>query len=262
MVSAVSTKYPVIRNHRLTDEVFELVIKAPGIAGTAIPGQFLMVKCRDCYDPLLSRPFSVHGVASDEIFILNRIQGKGTTMISTFKAGEEINILGPLGQGFAWIEDGGPFWLVAGGLGIAPLGFLAQKMAIANADFRLLWGARDMEKFSFSFILEELRSYIEFYTDDGSFGTKSTVCDGLASALAEASPSSLPRTIFSCGPLPMLKSVVRTAQKHGVACQVSVEERMACGIGACLGCAIEGTDGIYHRVCKDGPVFSSEAIKI
>ncbi|MEW6328149.1 MAG: dihydroorotate dehydrogenase electron transfer subunit [Thermodesulfobacteriota bacterium] len=244
----------VLENQFVASGVYRLRIEAPALARAARPGQFLMLRVGQTLDPLLRRPFSIHAVHdSRTVDILYRVVGKGTNILTTLRNGEGLDILGPLGCGFSW-REGSPSLLVAGGMGVAPLFFLAQIIAQngAAAKTLALIGARNKIEL---LCVEELRTMglqVEAVTEDGSAGKRGLVTDLITNRVAAS------RTvIYSCGPYPMLHAVASLAMRHGLSCQVSLEAFMACGLGACLGCVAEMRNGDLVRVCKEGPVFDA-----
>ncbi|MBU4010869.1 MAG: dihydroorotate dehydrogenase electron transfer subunit, partial [Proteobacteria bacterium] len=217
--------------------------------------------------PFLRRPFSVHNVTGKNnngqcIDILYEVVGEFTGRLSEIRAGEWVDIMGPLGKGFALTENCSKIFIVAGGIGVAPMFFLSsyiiEKKHVDSLDIKVFLGARTKECILCRDDFYNLGLEIIVTTDDGSEGEPCFITSSVEAALAQ----SRPEIIFACGPLGMLKSVARIALKYGVPCQVSMESLMACGIGACLGCALEGNDeSKYLHVCKDGPVFDACDIK-
>ena len=184
-----------------------------------------------------------------ELVFLIEVVGWGTEMLSSLAPGEEVELLGPLGRAFD-ISKSRKALLVAGGVGIAPLYFLAKEFESSGESYELLAGFKTGEKCLGG--LGDLQGEVTIYTEDGSTGTCGKVCDDLAQYLERDFDS-----VFTCGPETMMAEVARLCEGAGVPCQVSLEERMACGIGACRGCVREGTGGKNLCVCTDGPVFDS-----
>ncbi len=227
------------------------------------PGQFVMVRVSDGFDPLLRRPFGVYNVLGSKgkftgtgIELLYRVVGKGTRILSTRKPGDDIDILGPLGDGFPYPEGYKKVIMAAGGMGIAPLYLLAKGLP----DATLLFGARNKEETVFVKDFKKILRRVKVATEDGSSGRKGLVTELVRE---ELSPGAV---LYACGPIGMLKAVSAIAHSAGVKCFVSLERAMACGIGVCLGCAVrsrphggeENKD--YKMVCSDGPVFDSADI--
>ncbi len=260
-------KSMVLSNTEVSPGYFRMRMTAPPELAATRPGQFVMVKVRDAIDPLLRRPFGIFdlGVAPAEyagvgavtyLEMLYRVVGKGTAMLSTLHHGDQLDILGPLGKGF---EPGDPAEekvLVGGGVGLAPLYYLAKEL-VRNSRVRLFIGGRTKE--DVLCVTEFERLGVETYvaTDDGTLGASGFVTEVMERHLGEERRA---KTLFACGPMPMLQAVADIARRHSLPCQVSLEAYMACGMGACLGCVVKGSGHEEHRpdyrcVCKDGPVF-------
>lgn len=212
--------------------------------------------------PLLKRPFSLHRIGpDDEISILYRVAGVGTELMSRLRPDDDIEILGPLGNGFRVIRDLSTAYLVAGGIGVAPMTALIDSFSVSTK-IHLFYGAMTAGEL----ITEKYPDYfgkrviLEACTDDGS------ACRmGLATDLLEEALQKTPAPLYACGPRPMLAAVAAIAEKYNVEAQVSLEAHMACGMGACLGCATEMKSDkespVYARVCMEGPVFAAEEVK-
>ena len=246
----------VIRNEEVASKVFVLTIRDKRIASLASPGQFVNIRVRDSYFPLLRRPFSIHYVDADNFKIIYKVIGEGTKILSNYKQGEELDIIGPLGNHFTYARYKN-FLLIAGGMGVATLYFLATSLSQKGLITTLI-GAKTKAE-----ILCE-PGFAKFgkvmiTTEDGSYGTKGVVTDLLCRDPPWRVPT--PEIIFACGPLEMLRVVKSYAQSHFIPCQLCLEQHMVCGIGVCLGCAVPSKNG-YKYVCKDGPVFWAEEIEI
>ncbi len=241
---------------------FVMELTSPEIAQNSFPGQFLHIKCSSNDNPLLRRPLSIHRVTSKKtIEILYKVVGKGTTCLSKRKKGEKIDCLGPLGNGFelpksAICNPQSTILLVAGGIGIAPLFFLAEK--IRKSEIAVFLGAKTKDEILCAKELKNLGAEIHIATEDSSLGSKGIVSNLLKKELIT---HHLPLTtiIYACGPKAMLKEIALISKKHQIPCRVSFEQFMGCGIGMCNACVIKTKQG-YKRVCKDGPVFKSEEI--
>jgi dihydroorotate dehydrogenase electron transfer subunit len=227
------------------------------IAGAATPGQFVQVRVSFGTDPFLRRTFSLCGTdrASGVIRLLVDVVGPGTRLLCDLRCGGTLDIIGPLGTGFDLrFGNPGPVMLVAGGVGAAPLLFLAERLAgDASRPVIFLMGARTAEHLAVLDGFSAPEVSVSCATDDGSAGYHGFVT-GL---LEERLRVSKPEAIYVCGPHPMMRAVAAIAARTGIPCQVSLEERMACGIGACLGCAVRLADGGTARSCKEGPVFDA-----
>lgn len=233
-------------------------ISAASLTKAAKPGQFVTIRCGESSSPLLRRPFCFHRINSSGFEILYEVLGKGTRVLSNIKPGDKINILGPLGNGFAVPQNGKDVIIIAGGIGVAPLVALFDLLARnKRTNIYVIVGARSKGDLLCreDFKISRVKTF--FATDDGSYGVKGFATDLLDKLLVEIGVS-LP-TIFACGPEAMLKKVAHISRKRGLDCYASLEENIACGVGACLGCAIRTKSG-YKLVCKDGPVFNLNEI--
>ena len=232
--------------------VFQLRLLCPEIATSAKPGQFVMLKCGDEF--LLRRPISISDASapSEQISLLIASIGKGTAWLSRREPGEELDILGPLGHGFAIDESAEKVLLIGGGMGIAPLNFLASKATALGKKVTLVLGARTGELLCPASHLPKIDECI-FCTEDASVGIKGRVTDCPDNHIAQADQ------IFACGPLPMYRALAKDRRLDGKSVQVSLETRMACGIGLCYGCTVKTTQGL-RQVCEDGPVFEMNDI--
>lgn len=234
--------------------VYLLWVASPEIANQARPGQFVMVRCSEGYDPLLRRPLSIHRVALGEreqgaLALLFAVVGRGTRWLARRKEGDMIDLLGPLGRGFEIGPESRNLLLVAGGIGIAPLVALAQKAIANGSEVTLLLGApTQAQLYPADLLPPQVRLVVA--TEDGSAGTKGLVTDLLARLAAEADQ------VFACGPISMYRAMASQGWQilQGKSVQVSLEVRMGCGFGFCYGCAVETWSGL-KLVCKDGPIF-------
>lgn len=246
----------IISQEEIAPDVHDLRLSAEAIVNKAVPGQFVNVYI-DTDGKLLPRPISI--CEADEktgvLRLVYRVAGKGTKILAGKQAGEAVQILGPLGNGFPIKEKS--VFLIGGGIGIPPMLELAKRFP---KDVQIVLGYADKNLF----LAEELGEYGPVYvsTDDGSRGTPGNVIDAIRANNLKAD------AIYACGPKPMLRSLKEYAAQHDMECYLSMEERMACGVGACLGCVCESTEKDAHsnvnnkRVCKDGPVFRAEEIQL
>ncbi|MGI6491563.1 MAG: dihydroorotate dehydrogenase electron transfer subunit [Pelotomaculum sp.] len=254
----------VVNNECIVPDHYRLTLLAPSIARQAVPGQFLHLRCWENYDPLLRRPISIHAVdrQSGVIVLLYRIMGRGTGLLSQQKPGATLNVIGPLGRGFTLPQRDNGISVVAGGIGIAPLYFLLQELSLNGIKATVFQGAATANMLLITREISALGHELFVATDDGSAGFHGTVIDLLASvSMQQDIPISF---IYTCGPRAMMQKVSEFAAQQGAACEVSLEERMGCGVGACLSCACkikgQGTGFSYQRVCVEGPVFSGEEV--
>lgn len=248
----------VIENREVAPQIFRMLFESAEIAA-AMPGQFINIKCRQSTDPLLRRPFSVNNVEGDIVTILYQLKGKGTKIISEYEEGDKIDIIGSLGNGFTLPEEKSNVLLIAGGIGIAPMFFLARTLKKSGHTLTLLFGCMTND---FVPLIDGFSDYceqVEVSTNDGSAGIKGFVTD------IDIDYSRFNK-VYACGPVQMLEAVHIKAAESGVGCEVSLESHMACGLGACLSCVCELENsqsgaGRYSRVCVDGPVYDSKVVK-
>jgi dihydroorotate dehydrogenase electron transfer subunit len=226
-------------------------LRCPDIAREAKPGQFVMVRCGP--ETTLPRPFSVHQAETDRIALLYAVRenGRGTEWLSQQKTGAPVSLFGPLGNGFTIHPEARNLLLVAGGIGIAPLYFLAQHALRNNYKLTLLYGTVDKNRYPIQSGLE-----VVAVTEDGSAGEKGLVTNILPRFAEKADQ------IFACGPMPMFHDMFKRRKElhlEGKSTQISLEVRMGCGVGVCYGCTIKTKSGL-KQVCKDGPVFELNEI--
>ncbi len=252
-------KVKVLQNKKVGRVYFKIRFKCEDAALRVFPGQFVMLRMEDDMASFLSRPFSIHRTlcrdgVSEEIEVLFKVVGGFTRKLSNLKAGDTLFFTGPLGSGFKIKEEGSAF-LVAGGIGVAPLVFLGEfiKKNRMFVDCTVFIGGRTSADILCINDFEKLGIKTVVATDDGTRGGRGLI----TCAVEEEIKIKKPDIIYSCGPYPMLQSVSEIANQYGVVCQVSVETVMACGMGACLGCAVKKADDSerYFHVCTDGPVF-------
>lgn len=237
----------ILSNEEVADKIFRLIVDAPELAQISRAGQFVQVKISDEFT--LRRPLGIASTANGKVKIFYRAVGRGTENLSKRRAGESLNILGALGNGFSNFD--GKILLVGGGMGLAPLLCAAEQF---NSD--VLIGGRNRGEVIFW--QEEFRPHVEeifITTDDGSYHKKGFVTDLLPEILSAKNYS----VILTCGPEIMMRGVAKLAHEKNLPCEVSFEKRMACGLGACLSCSIDTVDG-RRKVCKDGPVFDAQKV--
>lgn len=250
VIARLSSKRPSAR------DAWDISVEAPEIAAQAVPGQFvhLRIPANTC-DPLLRRPFAIARAEHGQIRLIVDVVGRGTEMIARLEIGDELDLLGPIGRGWRTPPDAnGPLALVAGGTGVASL--MAFHTAAPRKDrLHPLIGARTRDRLLAADYFRHAPN-ARLATDDGSEGFHGTVVGLLEHAWEEVNPL----VILACGPMPMLARVARLAAQRGAACEVSLEQRMGCGFGVCMGCAIAMRSGGYARVCVDGPVFDAAEV--
>lgn len=243
----------IISQETLMEDIYSMWIETEQIASQAKPGQFISVYSRD-NARMLPRPISICEVKGNSLRIVYRVVGEGTKEFSHYQAGELIDIMGPLGNGFP-LEKKKAF-LIGGGIGIPPMLELAKQL---DCEKQIVVGYRDQ-----LFLTEDLAKYgeVNIATEDGSAGTKGNVLDAIRENGLTAD------IIYACGPTPMLRALKAYAAENNIECYLSLEEKMACGIGACLACVCKSKDVDHHtnvhnkRICKDGPVFRAEEVEL
>ena len=236
---------------QITDTVFSIRIACPVISRLARPGQFIMIRFPDRSDPLLGRPLAVSSSEGDDVSICFQVVGRMTALLSRILPGEVLSLRGPMGNGFG-LPSSTRVTMVAGALGAAPLIFAYNTMPQEiGKDFIL--GVADCSWYPFCEWIKKLVPEVRFFSEDGSIGKKGTVLNGLGE---ELSPE---EEIWTCGPLPMMKAIGQKYTRGRERIRVSLETRMACGMGGCQGCVINTRKG-KKRVCVDGPVFSAEEV--
>lgn len=254
-MSKIKINAVVASQERIATGIYSMWLDAEPIAKEAVPGQFISVYSKDGAN-LLPRPISICEIDKENrrLRIVYRVVGKGTDEFSKCVAGDTLAIMGPLGNGFT-LKDKKAL-LIGGGIGVPPMLELAKSL---DCEFAMVAGYRDE-----LFLNEEFEKLGNFYvaTDDGSVGTKGTVIDAIKANDIKAD------IIYACGPTPMLRAIKEYAIASGIEAQISMEEKMACGIGACLACVCKSKDKDEHtnvnnkRICKDGPVFDAREVEL
>lgn len=254
MADKIQDEAIIIRQEEIATDIYSMWLHTDA-AKLAKPGQFIAMYCRDG-SRLLPRPISICEVdrADNAIRVVYRVAGKGTEEFSGYHTGKTIRIIGPLGNGYP--KKSKKALLLGGGIGIPPILQLAKEL---DCEKQIVLGYRRE-----LFLKEEFDKYGQVYvaTEDGSIGTAGTVIDAIKVNHLDA------EIIYACGPMPMLRAVKNYAKEHNMECWISLEERMACGIGACLGCVCKSTKKDEHthvhnkRICTEGPVFRAEEVDI
>jgi dihydroorotate dehydrogenase electron transfer subunit len=243
----------IVSNEEIMPQTHLVWLEAPEIAAIARPGQFVMARCGNSHDPLLRRPLSIHQVTEGgRIALLFSVVGRGTFLLSRGQQGDYLDLVGPLGNGFTIEPDSHRLLLVAGGLGLAPLLFLATKGLDDGCSVVLLMGARNV---SLLYPLSSLPSRITCITttEDGSAGFKGLATGFMSKCADEADQ------VFACGPISMYRSMACDSALKTRPVQISLEVMMGCGVGACYGCTIKTRKGL-QQVCRDGPVFELDEV--
>ncbi|MFH1458970.1 MAG: dihydroorotate dehydrogenase electron transfer subunit [Candidatus Omnitrophota bacterium] len=269
------TQANIITNKKISRSSFFLELNAPAIVRALKPGHFLHLRIGSGFDPLLRRPLSVNRILRKRnnqvnIGIIYKVVGKGTRILSAMKPGLSVDILGPLGNGFnlrCGLNKTQPILLVSGGIGIAPLLYLAQslkKTQKCKNRINIFMGMDTKKELVCLDEFKRLKIATKISTDDGTCGYKGYVSHLVDRFLKNDKKSNSKPYIYACGPLAMVKALTKMAQKYNLQGQVSLDEMMGCGIGACLGCVVKTKDFKnrirYKRICKDGPVFDLNEI--
>lgn len=252
----------VVSQKQIGTGIYDLTIQTKEIAVAAKAGQFVSVYSNDA-SKLLPRPISLCGIdrKAGTLRLVYRVTGEhtGTEEFSRLQAGDTMKIMGPLGNGFT-VEKGRKTFLIGGGIGVPPMLQLAKEMKDAGENFQIVMGYRDAGTFLLDEFKEQGESFVA--TEDGSVGTKGNVLDAIRENHLDAD------VIYACGPTPMLRALKAYAEEQNMTCYVSMEERMACGIGACLACVCNSTEKDAHsnvknkRICKEGPVFNAKEVEL
>lgn len=251
-MAALQQRFAIREKRETAPGVFDYTLDCPALAREAVPGQFVHILVPG---HLLRRPISICAIdkARGTLRLVLEVRGEGTRVLSGFEPGQELDVLGPLGNGFALVP-GARAVVVGGGIGVPPMLALAQHYGAACT---AILGFRSASAVILAEDFEAAGAQVRLCTDDGTRGQRGLVTAPLEELLAQNGAD----IVYACGPAPMLRGVAELCAKAGVRCQLSLEERMACGVGACLGCAcrVRGENGevVHKHVCKDGPVFEA-----
>ncbi len=239
----------IISNSEVMPGVYLIWLESPQVASEAKPGQFVMVRCGEGSEHLLRRPFSIHRLDNNKLALLFTVVGKGTHWLAQCRAGNNMDLLGPLGNGYSIQPDWHNLLFLAGGIGIAPLCFLAEKALNQGCSVRLLLGASTATQLYPRHLLPAEAELI-ITTEDGTAGREGLITDFLPDFVGWADQ------IFACGPTLMYHTMAAQSQQllKVKSVQISLEVRMGCGLGVCYGCTVKTKNGL-KQVCKDGPIF-------
>lgn len=261
----------VLWNQPAGGSVYRIALSTGSHYAAANPGQFVTLRLPEESEPLLRRPFSIHRVLHENsgvkgVEILYKSIGGFTRKLSHAVPGDRVDVLGPLGKGFTVSSSIEGAALAAGGIGVAPMVFLAESLlqaGLSPSRLAVCLGGRTAEDVLCREQFQALGLSPQTATEDGSLGEKGLVTGVLERELAR-NPAGQADRVYACGPMPMLRAVAELAGRHGRACEVSIETLMACGVGACLGCAIKDRhhENGYGHVCIDGPVFEASRLQL
>lgn len=240
----------LLENRKVNPEYYKLSFRSKGLSKGVRPGQFVQMKIGSGTDPFLRRPFSYYRIEGERIEILYEILGRGTALLARFKKGDPLRILGPLGGGFSSKIGGKKRILVGGGVGVPPLVFLAECYGCE----RFFIGTKTRREVLPSSEIPKFRRSVFYSTEDGSYGKKGLVSESLEEFLGEKLRGPGDYFIQTCGPNRMMERVMEIADRYGIEGEASWDERMACGVGVCLGCMVRTRHG-WTASCTEGPVF-------
>ncbi|OGX05359.1 MAG: hypothetical protein A3G87_08095 [Omnitrophica bacterium RIFCSPLOWO2_12_FULL_50_11] len=243
----------ILENQKVNAQYYKLVFSSKRISRRVRAGQFVNLQVEDSSDPLLRRPLSYYRVRSERVELLYEVLGRGTALLAQKKRGHKVNVLGPLGHPFSQTLNGKRRLLVGGGVGVPPLLFLAEHAGREKHAPVFLIGCKSKGEVLPKRELSNVKGEVLYATEDGSYGQRGLVTVLLQKLLEKGDPKSW--FIQTCGPHAMLAAVMKLARQFGVEGEASIDERMACGVGACLGCVVETREG-FKTSCVEGPVFS------
>ena len=262
---AVNIKAKLLKKEELVTGIFKFSVQADEIIKTAKPGNFIEIRVNDDIEPFLRRPISIHNMDRDNgiLEFIFQEKGKGTRILSSRREGELIDIVGPLGFGTFKYSNYQNLAIIGGGIGVFPLYELAKCAQSENKNINTYLGFRNKDLVVLENDFRNVSNNLTITTDDGSYAQKGFAIDFLKKDIEEGKIDS----IYACGPLPMLRAVKNLALEKNIPCQISLEEKMACGLGVCLGCAVQTAASSketpeYWHVCKAGPVFQAKDVEI
>lgn len=255
----------LVKKQQLKPDIFKFSVKAPNIVKDAKPGNFIEIRISNQLDPFLRRPISIHNLDKENgiLEFIFQVKGKGTEILAKKEEGEQIDIIGPIGYGVFKYDNYEKIAIIGGGIGTFPLYELAKCAKKDNKKVNIYLGFRNKD---FVVLEDEFREQSDEFiltTDDGSYAEKGFAINYLEKDIEAGKIDA----IYACGPLPMLKAVRKLAIEKEIPCQISLEEKMACGLGVCLGCAVKTAASPkeapeYWHVCKAGPVFQAKDVEI
>ena len=262
---SVKLQAKLIDKIKLKENIYHFKVKADDIVNIAKPGHFIEIRVSDNIEPFLRRPISIYNIDKNKgiLEFIFQVKGKGTEILSNKNIGEYIDIIGPLGSGTFKYDRHSNIAVIGGGIGIFPLYELCKEAKNDNKNVNSYLGFRNKDFVMLEKEFENVSNKLTITTDDGSYANKGFAINYLENDINEGKIDS----IYACGPLPMLKAVKELAIKKDIPCQISLEERMGCGLGVCLGCAVKTARSTkenpeYWHVCKGGPVFYAKEVDI
>lgn len=262
---AVNIKAKLLKKEELKPGIFKFSVQADEIIKTAKPGNFIEIRVNEDIEPFLRRPISIYNMDRENgiLEFIFQEKGKGTKILSAKREGELIDIIGPLGFGTFKYANYDRLAVIGGGIGVFPLYELAKSAKAENKSVNTYLGFRNKDLVVLENEFEKVSDSLTLTTDDGSYAQKGFAIDFLKKDIEDGKID----CIYACGPLPMLRAVRELAIEKNISCQISLEEKMACGLGVCLGCAVKKADSPkdapeYWHVCKAGPVFEAKNVEI
>ena len=261
----VNIKAKLLKKEELKPGILKFSVQADEIVSTAKPGNFIEIRVNDDIEPFLRRPISIYNMNKENgiLEFIFQIKGKGTTILAKRNEGELIDIVGPLGFGTFKYSSYENLAIIGGGIGVFPLYELAKSAKNENKNVNTYLGFRNKDLVVLEYEFNKVSNQLTITSDDGSYAQKGFAIDFLKKDIEDGKIDS----IYACGPLPMLKAVRELALEKNIPCQISLEEKMACGLGVCLGCAVKTAKSPkeapeYWHVCKAGPVFQAKDVEI
>lgn len=254
----------LVKKEEIVSGVYKFSLKAENIVKQAKPGNFVEIRITDQTEPFLRRPISIHNLDRENgiLEIIFQIKGKGTELLARKQVGEKVDVIGPLGYGTFKLENYKKIAVIGGGIGIFPLYELLKQAKENGVETGVYLSFRNKDLVMLEKEFGEITSNLNISTDDGSYKNKGFAIDFLKKDMEKEKYE----CIYACGPTPMLRAVKNYAVENNINCQVSLEEKMACGLGVCLGCAVKTAVSPkeapeYFHVCKAGPVFNCNDVE-
>ncbi len=255
----------LIKKEQLKSDIYKFSVQAPEIVKEAKPGNFIEIRVSDQTEPFLRRPISIYNLEKENgiLEFIFQVKGKGTEILSKKKENDLIDIIGPLGYGTFKYDQYKNLGIIGGGIGVFPLYELAKCAKKDNKNVNTYLGFRNKDYVVLEDEFQNISDYLTITTDDGSYAKQGFAINFLEKDIEEGKIDA----IYACGPLPMLKAVQKLAIEKNIPCQISLEEKMGCGLGVCLGCAVKTAKSPkdapeYWHVCKAGPVFQAKDVEI
>jgi dihydroorotate dehydrogenase electron transfer subunit len=255
----------LVKKEQLKPDIFKFSVKAPSIVENSKPGNFIEIRVSEQLDPFLRRPISIYNLDRENgiLEFIFQVKGKGTEILAKREVGSQIDIVGPIGYGTFRYEDYKNIAIIGGGIGVFPLYELAKCAKKDNKNVTTYLGFRSKDFVVLEEEFKQVSNELILTTDDGSYAEKGFAINYLEQDIEAGKVDS----IYACGPLPMLKAVQKLSIEKNIPCQISLEEKMACGLGVCLGCAVKTAKSPkdapeYWHVCKAGPVFNARDVEI